>query len=228
MRHDTRVFSYLQMRKGNDRSQTDVYAGYGPSHYFAGGTVSKRILIVGGTGMLATVALFFAKAGDAVFVVARSGDALNDLVRRALDLDGSINPIPVDYRQTEILAERLFDAQSHAGGFDCVITWVHSTAPEANHAIRRVVANSVERPVPYFRILGSNHASELEHCESMEKIMDRTIRLGYAVNDAGPRWLRWGEISSGVIRAVESDSPETVIGTWPIGEAARHVLESDV
>jgi hypothetical protein len=173
--------------------------------------------------MLRAVVLHHAGAGDAVWVVARSAPRLEALAHSSRRLDGTVHPLAVDYHDTDELTERLAQVQRQFGAFDLVITWIHSTAPLAEKTVRSAVAAAAKTPVRCFRVLGSAGAVHLPE-GGATNVLDHIIRLGYVTDGDRFRWLASNEIASGVIAAVAADTRESIIGRWPLSEAAWRAL----
>ena len=67
-------------------------------------------LIVGGTGRLYPVAMYFAREGHAVSVIARGVSRLTELIHDTLSADGAVNIMPLDYRDSDALKDKLQEA----------------------------------------------------------------------------------------------------------------------
>jgi hypothetical protein len=149
-----------------------------------------RTLVVGGTGMLRGVVIALAREGP-VAVVARSTGGIEG---------PGIRGIPVDYRNAAAFEAAL----AAEGPFDRAVAWIRSDAPEAVG----IAAAHVQGP--FFRVLGSvgwvgPHAAPAgPHLQ---------VILGFVREGGVSRWLTNGEICAGVLDAVASGRPRTVIGT---------------
>ncbi len=180
--------------------------------------IRPHALVVGGTGMLWGASLALAQRGYTVSVVARRQRRLEALVQAAVGLPGSIHPIPVDYQDTEALIAALAAAQERFGPVELALIWIHSTAPAAPLAVARLVG-SPQRPCRYFHILGSAWADPSRPdpdrwaaFTALDNIRYREVILGFVHEGGGSRWLTDAEISAGVLAAVDTDQPRTIVG----------------
>lgn len=161
----------------------------------------KRLLIVGGTGMLAKVTRTLAYAGHQVTVLARNPHRLRDV---------PCVPLALDYHDTATL--RLHLARMEP--FDGAVVWTHYTAPEAPS----LVASAVRIGGQFVHVLGSATADPTckddNHRARFEALGVRyqEVILGFVLNTQGARWLTHSEISDGVLGAIYSDMPYTIVG----------------
>ena len=179
-------------------------------------------LVIGGTGMLRGVALSLASAADTVSIIARTPARLRALAREARSLGkrAAINPIAVDYARGggDDLARALRTLANDSGPVTLAVAWIHSTAPDALPAAARALAAA--GPVRLFHIVGSTDArpvpTNAAAARELPSIRYRRITLGFVpgpVGGGGPsRWLTDDEITTGVLRAIELDAPDTTIG----------------
>jgi hypothetical protein len=175
-------------------------------------------LVVGGTGMLKEVCLYFAKHAFTVSVIARNQSGLNKLIESKGE-QGFINPVKVDYMNYEQLKEKIISAIDNYGSIETCICWIHSTAPEAPYVIAGIL-NEQNVKCKFFHILGSEHAnpftknSDIQFTfERFVNIIYRKIILGFVIENDSSRWLSNSEISNGVIDAVTNEKDSFVIGT---------------
>jgi len=171
--------------------------------------------------MLRDVSLHLASQGKTVSVIARGILRLNSLVEASRTLDGHINSIQVDYKDSVILEAKLKQAVKVFGPISLAVCWIHRNAPEAPY----VVAESIIKETMsfrYFDILGSTAASrryKVFRREAMlrqfESLMYRKIILGVIIENDVPRWLTHREISRGVIKAIKRDEYCYLVGEVP-------------
>jgi hypothetical protein len=169
--------------------------------------------------MLRGVVTWLAEQGWTVSVVARGRERLLALQNEVERLDGSIRPIPVDYRNTGALRAELVTAVRLAGPVELAVCWIHSTAPEAPGVVAEVLGRR-STPYRYFRVRGSA-ARDPSVPDSHDTLLHgmgppllyRRVILGFRRDDGGSRWLTDSEIASGVIEAVRADAEHTVVGT---------------
>ncbi|MCH7690484.1 MAG: short-chain dehydrogenase [candidate division Zixibacteria bacterium] len=181
-----------------------------------------HILVVGGTGMLYDVCRHLCKSANTVTVIARNKKRLNRLASEAKELVGSINSISLDYSDSASLTSGLKKSIITHGPVELAICWIHaSKAPEA----ARIIAETIDKQnnqtkCKYYQLLSSATADpSLEKkdiskdFDSLDNIDFRTILLGFIVERETSRWLTNNEICDGVIRAIENDAKESIIGT---------------
>lgn len=174
-------------------------------------------LVVGGTGMLREVCLWLARRGHTVSVVGRRKRRLETLVSRSEGLDGEINPLTVDYRDTEDLRARLAEAAEEHGPFRIAVCWIHSQSPEALSAVAEIVA-SPDDPCQLVRVRASATADPARPdvlTRSLEKLPGLRygeVILGFVTEAGQQRWLDDEEISGAVIAAVRAGSKRMVVG----------------
>lgn len=178
----------------------------------------SHILIVGGTGMLKEVCLYFAKHSFSVSVIAGNQSGLNKVIESKGE-HGFINPIKVDYTDYKPLEEKIKSAIDNYGKIETAVCWIHSTAPEAPFIVADVL-NIQNIKCKYFHILGSAnvepHGQNIKFEMSISKyenIIYRKIILGFIVEEETSRWLTDAEISNGVIDAVNNDRDTFIVGT---------------
>jgi len=177
--------------------------------------VSKRVLVVGGTGMLKGVSLGLVEQGYQVSVLARTPSRLNALVAKS---DGAIEPLIVNYCDAEALKLKLKQYVQQKGLFDIAVVWVHSTAREASFEVSKWVG-SIAQPGHYFHVLGSAAADPSN--TNMERLKWSALAstftyyeivLGFQVEENHSRWLMHKEISNGVLEAIEAKQERFVVG----------------
>ncbi|CAN5903927.1 short-chain dehydrogenase [soil metagenome] len=166
--------------------------------------MSLHTLVVGGTGMLS--GLCEALAGD--------GGRLSLLSRHASRASGD-DGFDCDYYDHASFSDALDAAVARCGPISLSVAWFHALRIEAP----RLLAQRVEGRL--FQVLGSavadpSHPDRLEVARQVAGGLPacdlRQVVLGFKVEGAGSRWLTHDEISDGVLEAVRTDRPLTVIG----------------
>jgi len=177
----------------------------------------SHVLVVGGTGMLKDVSLYFAYHGMKVSVIARDQKKFEELIF-AKNKSGFINPIRVDYTDYDQLQKKLQNAINIYGPIETAICWIHSTAPEAPYIIAEIL-NEFNIPFRYFHILGSSYADPAVINEDFEQTLHRfknitykKIILGFVIEDNHARWLTNTEIANSVIDAIKKDENLFIAG----------------
>lgn len=177
----------------------------------------SHVLVVGGTGMLKDVSLYFSSHGMRVSVIARDQSKFEDLIL-AKENSGFINPIRVDYTDYGQLKQKLQNAINIYGPIETAVCWIHSSAPEALYIIAETL-NETNTHVKYFHILGSSYADPSIVNEDFEQMLHRLknilykkIILGFIIEDDHSRWLTDTEIGNGVIDALKKDEKSFTVG----------------
>lgn len=161
-----------------------------------------HVLVVGGTGML--TGLVEALAGD--------GGRLSLLSRHASQHPGGLD---CDYHDDAAFRRALADAMARNGPIELAVAWFHTLKIAAPRLLAEQVSGRM------FQVLGSGvadpaHPHRLATAAAVaDGLVDcrlRQVVLGFRVTDARSRWLTNEEISAGVLDAVRSDRPMTVIG----------------
>jgi NAD(P)-dependent dehydrogenase (short-subunit alcohol dehydrogenase family) len=170
-------------------------------------------LVIGATGMLAETARTFAREGHTVSAVARTKKNLIELVKQTQVDDGVINPVALDYTETDALSQKLTEAITILGPIDTAVCWIHKDAPQALPAVGAIL-QAQAAPCRLFHIL--SHNKGVGKADSLvteaKNISYRTITLGYKVEGAARRWLTDDEISWGILEAIYENRIEAVIG----------------
>ncbi len=176
-----------------------------------------HVLIVGGTGMLKGVSLYFARHGCTVSVVARNQNRFNELIESKPGY-GFINPVKVDYSDYSLLEEKLKSSIDNYGEIETAVCWIHSTAPDAPYIIADVL-NNQNISCKYFHLLGSASADPYNGNKNIDKTFERFVNityrkiiLGFIVENSNSRWLTDVEIGNGVIDAINSEKDTFIIG----------------
>ena len=167
--------------------------------------------------MLREVCLHLAQRA-VVSVVARTQRNLQQLQARVGRLPGKIHPLRVDYCDASALYHGLQEALRLHGPVRDAVCWIHSVAPDAPAAIAEALALS-SPGCRFFHVCGCEAAdpgSTVDPHAALRKVtglLYRRVVLGFVVEGGGSRWLTDLEISSGVIRALEQDLEDSVVGT---------------
>lgn len=165
-----------------------------------------RVLIVGGSGMLAGLARHLCERAERVSILARNE-------KRIRAVSEAVDPIVCDYNDGVALAEALSLIEAP----DLVVAWIHGRAPQA----RRAFAERLVAEGRFVQVLGSAHGdpSHPERLAEMAKAADalpidyQAVLLGFVVENGASRWLSNEEISQGVLAAIESEKPVAIVGT---------------
>lgn len=175
----------------------------------------KRVLIVGGTGMLKGVVLELAAKGAHITLLSRNRTKMENLAGQMDNPSGRIHFIEADYRDTDTLRSKIGQNMHYFGPFDAVIGWIHSQGYHAHLEIAELTAHP---DMHYYQVLGSMsrdpHAAPDKVAAQMEaKTMHyHQLVLGFIVENGNSRWLTNDEIREGIMEGIELNKPEHIIG----------------
>ena len=186
-----------------------------------------RVLIVGGSGMLAGLARALCERADRVSILARNE-------KRIRAVSDAVEPLVCDYNDGVALAEALSLIESP----DLVVAWIHGRAPQARRAFaecliaegrfacrapqaRRAFAECLIAEGRFVQVLGSalGDPAHPERLAEMAKAADglpidyQAVVLGFVVEKGSSRWLGNDEISAGVLSAIDSEQAVSIVGT---------------
>jgi hypothetical protein len=168
--------------------------------------------------MLRGAVLGLVARGFAVSVVARNARNLARLRDDAEAAGGVVRPVCVDYRDEQAFAFGLTEAARDLGTPSVAIVWAHSSAPGAPLAVARLLAAG-GAAARYVHVLGSAAADPSQpdadraaQFAASPHVAYREVILGFVVEEGRSRWLTDDEIAAGVLRAVDTDAPRTVVG----------------
>lgn len=181
----------------------------------------SHVLVIGGTGMLLKTSAWLAKQADTLSVVASTASSLSKLK----NLNKKINLIEANYNSEDVFLLKINEAIKSFGPITCVISWVHSTAPNTPFKLAAKLLEHCAK-LELYDILGSSHADPSDS----KKLKDRQLKfndlglvrynriiLGFVLEKNSSRWLTNDEISSGVIAAIQNNVSTTVGTTEPWG-----------
>lgn len=181
----------------------------------------SHALVIGGTGMLREISLSLATQYETVSVIARNSNRLNDLWEEALQQGLRINPLQLDYKETDHLAQCLQEMQQEFGPADLVVAWVKRHA-EASNAIIAKHLSRQGNTVDYYDVMGSLHYKDffidedyrLSQFNSYPTIRYHRVKLGqqYDAAESEVRWLTNEEITAGVMQAIGQQAAQFIIG----------------
>ncbi|RTR36307.1 SDR family NAD(P)-dependent oxidoreductase [Robertmurraya yapensis] len=179
----------------------------------------EHVLVVGGFGMLKGVVEFFIVQGMAVSVVGRTLSKMQNLAQEFKNLPGTMNPIAIDYTNTDDFIRAISHAITQYGPITTSVNWIHSTAPHAPQALLEL-QNTSSPDSTFLRLLGSaygNPEKKSNDQDFMKKaypnIHYREVILGFVLEVASSRWLTHQEICQGVIETIEDPVAQKIIGT---------------
>lgn len=170
----------------------------------------KHALVIGGTGMLVEASVWLSQNGYRVSVIGRNPEKMQRLIEKNPE---RMNPVPVDYRDTEKLTEQLSQIQQKNGPIQLVLAWIHSDGPD----VIPCLIDSLPRDSEWnlFHVYGSSsNLVEIKAQVSVPvHVRYHQIQLGFHLENGGSRWLTHDEISAGVIEAMREGKTQYVVGT---------------
>lgn len=170
----------------------------------------KHALVIGGTGMLAQASVWLSQNGYRVSVIGRNPEKMQRLIEKN---PKGINPVPVDYRNTDKLAEQLSHIQQKNGPIQLVLAWIHSDGPDVIPCLIDSLPRDSEWKL--FHVNGSS--SNLEEIKARVSVPAHVryhqIQLGFHLENGTSRWLTHDEISAGVIEAMRDGKAQYIVGT---------------
>ncbi len=178
----------------------------------------SHALVVGGTGMLRDATLQLAERFATVTVIARRRNGLRKLAADAAHLPASVHALALDYRDSGALRDALMDAQARFGPLALAVCWIHSTAPDGPQVVASCagLAQADGGRCDFLHVVGSASADPSRDADDqrieMAGVRYRQVILGFVLEGGGSRWLTNGEISKGVIAAVDSGDARSIVG----------------
>lgn len=148
-------------------------------------------LVVGGTGMLASLATFLARRGHLVTVIAR----------HSIPLGEGVAVVQADYRDTDALREALVRATESRGPIEIAVGWIHTDAPNAP----RILADALATGARFVQVFGTR-------VWPLEAVPLHFAYRQVLLGSIEGRWLTHEEISAGVLEAIDADKPIFIVG----------------
>ena len=136
--------------------------------------------------------------------LADRGHAVTCIARRAADLGDGVRVEPVDYRDPVALHDVLARSTEARGPLELAVCWIHTDAPEAP----RIVADALAPGAQLVQVFGTR----------VWPLSGVPLHVAYRqvlLGSAEGRWLTHDEISAGVLEAVGTDRPVTVVSDRP-------------
>lgn len=173
--------------------------------------MGKKALVVGGTGMLADVVRWLVEQEYHVAVVGRNRERFVRVLQ-GVSQPASVEYIQQDYHQTDELRAAIEALLLHSGPFDLVVSWIHLTAPEALTMIQMALSRQ-EQEWRLLQVCGSGAWKKPPQVVPTANCLYRRVILGFVLMEGdSARWLSHQEISEGVIDAIRSDQPLSIVG----------------
>ncbi|GAB2538665.1 Rossmann-fold NAD(P)-binding domain-containing protein [Gracilibacillus alcaliphilus] len=169
-------------------------------------------LVFGGTGMLAGATKWLIENAEHVSVVGRNKYKLEQL--RPEYTNNNFQLVTLDYKDSKALREFLQQTIRVYGPVDLVVSWIHSTSPDAIPLILGELQHQ-KNPWRFIHIKGSSHnlSGITNEITVPNNCVYGDVQLGFKIEGSTSRWLTHEEISNGVISAIRHNKRKTVIGT---------------
>lgn len=158
------------------------------------------LLCIGTTGMLAPCVRSLIARGHRVACIARTQASL-DALSRSVEAHDLLTTHASDYRDLEAF-ERVLGSIGFTPA--AAICWVHSPAEPVLDLVRGRFPS-----IDLLRVVGSS--TQIPRVDTAAH--DRTVRLGFVIEDGQSRWLTNEEISDGVLGAFVSGASVSTVGT---------------
>lgn len=176
-----------------------------------------HVMVFGGTGMLSDATQWVMRHARHTTVTGRSQHRLDRL--QYVSVSGDVSLRQLDYSNTADLRDLLRSTIRRHGPIDLVLSWIHSTAPEALPAIVREVSQASPRwRLIHVKGSAADDAAIRARPEIPAGCLYREVLLGYQRTDLRSRWLTDEEITEGVVKAIEQDADTTVGQLTPWSE----------
>jgi NAD(P)-dependent dehydrogenase (short-subunit alcohol dehydrogenase family) len=172
----------------------------------------KHALVVGGTGMLKDVCLWLTEQNYNVSVIGRNQERFEQVENECLS-PSQLHFLQLDYRNPDVMAEKIKEAINKFGPIDLIVSWIHSTAPNALDVIKNTVF-AYSQEIDIYQVISSNvRKISLEvHRESPARYRNHFVQLGFVLEAQRSRWLTHTEISEGVIQGIQAKQPYHLVG----------------
>jgi hypothetical protein len=183
--------------------------------------VTRRALVIGGTGMLAGCAAALVADGWHVVLPSRRYAPIPDETPAN---GGHALWVEADWAEPKALATR---AERALGGTaDLLVAWVHG---RARPSVLRAVARLLAPGAPVVEVHGSASANPVDGCP--DPILDdhptQQVVLGYVMQQGRTRWLTHAETVDGVLDAVHRALDGRPPGVHHVGEFRGYPARTD-
>ncbi|HIW99612.1 MAG TPA: hypothetical protein H9871_05665 [Candidatus Nesterenkonia stercoripullorum] len=170
--------------------------------------MTRRVLMVGATGMLRPAVHALTHRGHSVTAVSRQPGRATP----PSTIPGEFTAVSADWRDPESLTDAVADA-AHGHLFPTAVVWVHSPY---RVAVMRGLARLLTADAVVVQVWGSASHDPRDVLDSQGvDLPGRTmchVMLGYVRLAGISRWLSSAEISDGVVHALDAAEPVHVVG----------------
>lgn len=185
--------------------------------------MTRRALVIGGTGMLAGCVAALVQDGWHVVLPSRRYAPIP--AEAGGNGTGSSKALWVeaDWAEPRVLAAR---AEKALGGkADLLVAWVHSAA---RPSVLRAVGPLLAEGAPVVEVHGSASANPVGGCPDpvLEDHPTQQVVLGFVRQDGRTRWLTHAETAAGVLDAVQRALDGRAPGVHQVGEFRSYPAHS--
>lgn len=171
----------------------------------------RQAIVLGGTGMLKGVTLGLLADRYQVAVIGRTQARLKGLQHEA-GQSPFLTPLSLDYHDTDRLARWLAHTQLMQGPVDLVVAWVKEPSEPVFSVLSKEVSAYRNTPWRLVHVLGSSASRHHVAPALPDLCRYQTVILGFQRDRGQSRWLTHEEISLGVLEAVRSENPLSIVG----------------
>ncbi|OLZ08485.1 hypothetical protein [Sulfobacillus thermosulfidooxidans] len=173
----------------------------------------KQALVVGGTGMLASLTPWLVEHEYWVSVIGRSSNKLFRVMNQVANRSHYVTPLVLDYHDNAKVHKWIEHIQLMQGPIDLVVSWIHEPKDPVLLAIAEEITAYRHDSWRLIDIISSAKRDTVSHIPLPPTCLVQRVILGYQKTSQGPRWLTHEEIVAGVVRAIEhSQQPVVAVG----------------
>jgi hypothetical protein len=156
--------------------------------------MTERVLVIGGTGMLAGAVRHIARRGASVSLIARAPEALAAEV--------GAQAVPMDWTDRDSVAKALGAVRAH-GSPGLMISWIHRPGLWCLPAFEALLLAGGRSIRVHGSAAGDPRSGIKTDPVAPSQVTRQDVVLGWVNEAQGRRWLTDEEISGGVIAAYE-------------------------
>jgi len=175
----------------------------------------EHILIIGGSGMLASASVSLAKRCKSLTSIARTTNSQSALDKRVSAVNPNHFLVQLDWNSSEFLGA-ISEHVKKQGCPSLVVAWFHND--DLGSDLAHALSQQCTIEIDMFQALGSSAADPSKAAGSTPHSLPDNIRhhrivLGFKIENETSRWLTHSEICAGVISAIDQKSRTTIVGT---------------
>ncbi|WP_053959170.1 hypothetical protein [Sulfobacillus thermosulfidooxidans] len=173
----------------------------------------KQALVVGGTGMLASLTPWLVEHEYWVSVIGRSSNKLFRVMNQVAHRPHYVTPLVLDYHDHAKVHKWIQHIQLMQGPIDLVVSWIHEPKNPVLLAIAEEITAYRHDFWRLIDIISSARQGTMTDIQLPRTCLVQRVILGYLNTSQGHRWLTHEEIVAGVIQAIEqSQEPVVAVG----------------